>query len=54
MRKASSRPWQKEIRILGEDFLINKSIVETIIKNVEMCPAKDKYSKAQKMLFKYM
>lgn len=51
------RTWQKEIRILGEDFLIKKEIVEAIIKEVEKSKYFDSrsfYSMAQKKLFKYM
>jgi hypothetical protein len=51
------RTWQKEIRILGEDFLIKKEIVESIIKEVERLKLFDSrsfYSMAQKKLLKYM
>jgi hypothetical protein len=51
------RTWQKEIRVLGNDFLIKKEIVEAIIKEVEKYKFNDSqgfYSMAQKKLFKYM
>ena len=51
------RTWQKEIRILGKDFLIKKEIVESIIKEVEKAKfyeSRSFYAMAQRKLFKYM